>query len=101
VNKLEQPPTPNPAQTPQLPGDRPPGQAASEAKPRTGRLIFLMTVLVLLLGALGIGSWKHYWLAAEAPARSCQRSSLAFGRMLLGCANAYPHGAGRTHPARA
>ena len=73
MNKLERLPTPdNPSQTQQLPGDRPPGQAASETKPRTGRLIFLITVLVLLLGALGIGSWKHYWLAAEAMATAEQ-----------------------------
>jgi RND family efflux transporter MFP subunit len=72
MNKLE-PPTPdNPAQTPQLPGDRPPGQGASETKSRAGRLVFLITVLVLLLGALGIGSWKHYWLAAEAIATAEQ-----------------------------
>jgi RND family efflux transporter MFP subunit len=73
MNELERPPTPdNPSQTPQLPADRPPGQAASEAKSRTGRLVFLITVLVLLLGALGIGSWKHYALAAEAMATAEQ-----------------------------
>jgi RND family efflux transporter MFP subunit len=73
MNKLDRLPTPdNPSQTPQLPADREPGQAASEAKSRTGRLVFLITVLVLLLGALGIGSWKHYTLAAEAMATADQ-----------------------------
>ena len=73
MNKLDRLPTPdNPSQTPQLPADREPGQAASEAKSRTGRLVFLITVLVLLLGALGIGSWKHYTVAAEAMATAEQ-----------------------------
>jgi Biotin-lipoyl like len=69
MNKLERPPMPdNTSQTPQLPADRLPAQTISEAKSRTGRLVFLITVLVLLLGALGIGSWKHYTVAAEAMA---------------------------------
>jgi RND family efflux transporter MFP subunit len=69
MNKLERPPMPdNTSQTPQLPADRLPGQTVSEAKSRTGRLVFLITVLVLLLGALGIGSWKYYTVAAEAMA---------------------------------
>jgi RND family efflux transporter MFP subunit len=69
MNTLERPSTPDkPSQTPQLPADRPPGQTVSEAKSRTGRLVFLITVLTLLLGALGIGSWKHYTVAAEAMA---------------------------------
>src|SRR3984957_14851025 len=73
MNELERLPTPdNPSQTRQLPGDRPPGQAVSQAKSRTGRLVFLITVLVLLLGALGIGSWKHYTVAAEAMATAEQ-----------------------------
>jgi len=70
MNKLDRLPTPD--NPPQLPADREPGQAASEAKSRTGRLVFLITVLVLLLGALGIGSWKHYTLAAEAMATADQ-----------------------------
>jgi RND family efflux transporter MFP subunit len=73
MNKLERPLTPNnPAQTPELPGDRSPGQTASQAKSRSGRLVFLITVVVLLLGALGIGSWKHYTVAAEAMATAEQ-----------------------------
>jgi RND family efflux transporter MFP subunit len=73
MNQLERSPTPdNPAQTPQLPGDRPPGQAPLEAKSRTGRLVFLIIVLVLLLGALGLGSWRHYRLATEAVATAEQ-----------------------------
>jgi RND family efflux transporter MFP subunit len=67
MNKLERSPTPDdPSKTPQLPADRPPGQTASKATTRTGRLVFLITVLALLLGALGFGSWKHYLVAEEA-----------------------------------
>ena len=67
MNKLERPPTPDdPSRTPQLPADRPRGQTVAETKSRTGRVVFLITVLALLLGALGIGSWKHYTVAAEA-----------------------------------
>jgi RND family efflux transporter MFP subunit len=73
VSKLEPLPTPdNPPQTLQLSVDRPAGRAASEAKSQTGRVVFLMAALVLLLGAVGIGSWKHYRVATEAMAAAEQ-----------------------------
>ena len=63
MNKLERLPTPdNPSQTQQLPGDRPPGQAVSQAKSRTGRLVFLITVCVLIdLGVKLLMRMSDHW----------------------------------------
>jgi RND family efflux transporter MFP subunit len=73
MNKLERPPAPgDPSQKPQLPTGRLPGQVGSETKSRTGRVVLLITALVLLLGGLAIGFWKHYRVAAGAAATAEQ-----------------------------
>ena len=69
MNKIERPPAPDePAQKPQLPADREPGQAAPVATSRSGRRILMVSVLLLLIAALGVGFWRHYTLHAQVMA---------------------------------
>jgi RND family efflux transporter MFP subunit len=74
MNKVERPPTPDsPLDTPQLPADDEAPKIAPTAKSRAGRRILGIAVLLLLVGALGLGVWRHHSLNAQVMATAEQR----------------------------
>ena len=70
MNKIERPPTPDdPAADRQKPAGREADKPAAPPKTSgTGRRILMISVLLLLVAALGYGFWRHYSLNAEVMA---------------------------------
>jgi RND family efflux transporter MFP subunit len=80
MNKIERPPTPdNRTQDPQPLTEPHPGQVTPEAKPRTGRKILAIGVLLVLGTALGVGFWQHYSLNAQVMATAEARRNFVPG----------------------
>jgi RND family efflux transporter MFP subunit len=74
MNKIERSPVPDsPVEARQIPDDREADKAVREVKPRTGRRILMIGVLMLLIAALGFGFWRHYNLHAQVMATAEQR----------------------------
>jgi RND family efflux transporter MFP subunit len=72
MNKVERPPAPDGrTEAPRSPADGGSG-ADPVAKPRTGRVVFLVAALLLLICGLAIGFWQHYSLNAEVTATAEQ-----------------------------
>ena len=66
MNKAERPPTPeSPVDTPLLPPGETPKALPGQKKSRAGRRILGIVVLLLLVGALGYGVWRHHNLNAQ------------------------------------
>ena len=75
MNKVERSSTPDgQTEAPRSPADGEPGRAAPVAKPRTGRVVFLVAAPLLLIGGLAIGFWQHYKLNAEVATAEQNRS---------------------------
>src|ERR1700722_11951969 len=66
MNKAERPPTPeSPVESPLLPPAETPKALAGKKQSRAGRRILGIAVLLLLVGALGYGVWRHHNLNAQ------------------------------------
>src|ERR1700722_148698 len=66
MNKAERPPTPeSPVESPLLPPAETPKALPGKKQSRAGRRILGIAVLLLLVGALGYGVWRHHNLNAQ------------------------------------
>jgi RND family efflux transporter MFP subunit len=74
MNDIQRFPEPAaPAAPPELPTNRKPAPAVRATKWSSGRNLLGFAVILLLVGALGFGFWRHYGLHAQVIATAGQR----------------------------